>query len=346
MRWELNWVLSYYLGGAQFSILLHDRIFEDPDELIWHAARLVPLHPVIPTRQLLKPYGRKWATGEHANQKACRVPIGQRASETDLRISVTLKDSFVNARERQAEVGSKTYKTTFATAFNTYTVEELLGDGGSGAVYHVKDGDGNSRALKVLKPNLGSKKLRRFKNEIAFCLATEHRNIIHVLDYGRDISADRSSSFYVMPLYSGTLRSLILEGISPEGVLALFTQVLDGIEAAHLLGAVHRDLKPENILYEPDTNTLVIADFGIAKFKEEDLYTAVETKDRDRLANFAYSSPEQRSRGRLVDHRADIYALYMRLALFSMRCSRVRSFKELASNALQMFPQITDTRMT
>jgi eukaryotic-like serine/threonine-protein kinase len=70
----------------------------------------------------------------------------------------------------------------------------------------------------------------------------------------------------------------------------------------------HRDLKPENILYDRNADRLVVADFGIAHFEEDQLLTAVETKDRERLANFKYAAPEQGIRGRPVDHRADIFA--------------------------------------
>ena len=112
-----------------------------------------------------------------------------------------------------------------------------------------------------------------------------------------------------MPLYSGTLRDLMAKGIGPKSVLPYFGQILDGVEAAHLQGVWHRDIKPENILFSDVNDTLVVADFGIARFEEEDLLTAVETKDGDRLANFLYSAPEQRIRGKTVDNSADIYAL-------------------------------------
>jgi serine/threonine protein kinase len=71
----------------------------------------------------------------------------------------------------------------------------------------------------------------------------------------------------------------------------------------------HRDLKPENILYAQHENRMLVGDFGIAHFEEEEIYTIVETKDTDRLANFQYSAPEQRVRNSKVDHRADIFAL-------------------------------------
>lgn len=42
--------------------------------------------------------------------------------------------------------------------------------------------------------------------------------------------------------------------------------ILDGVQYLHSKGVVHRDLKPENLLYEaPDSETLLIADFGIAR---------------------------------------------------------------------------------
>ena len=106
-----------------------------------------------------------------------------------------------------------------------------------------------------------------------------------------------------------TLRSLLDKRPSPDQALRLFAQMLDGVEAAHMLGVNHRDLKPENMLYDPSREQLVVADFGIAHFEEELIVTAVETRDSERLANLRYSAPEQRSRGRTVDHRADIFAL-------------------------------------
>ncbi len=112
-----------------------------------------------------------------------------------------------------------------------------------------------------------------------------------------------------MPLYPSTLRDLTTAGIAPDRVLPYFSQILDGIEAAHLQGVWHRDLKPENILHDPSSNTLVVSDFGIAHFAQEAMYTIVETHAGERLANFQYSAPEQRAKGAAVDQRADLFAL-------------------------------------
>ena len=85
-------------------------------------------------------------------------------------------------------------------------------------------------------------------------------------------------------------------------------QVLEGVEAAHLQKVIHRDLKPENILFDRQRKVLAIADFGIARFAEDLLVTRVTTAPQQRLANFRYAAPEQRS-GQRVDAATDVYAL-------------------------------------
>ncbi|TDJ53214.1 MAG: serine/threonine protein kinase [Nitrospina sp.] len=198
----------------------------------------------------------------------------------------------------------------FETTFTTYTATEIIGEGGSGKIYKVTDESGKIWAVKLLDSAKATKeKVRRFKNELMFCLKNQHPNIVTVIDHGVFKDSSKSSPFYVTPLYFGSLRSLTNSGISPDKVLPYFSKIMDGVEAAHLKKVVHRDIKPENILYDKDKDNLLIADFGIAQFEEDDLYTAVETKNSARLANFQYAAPEQRGRDQEVDQRADIYAL-------------------------------------
>ncbi|MGB4067902.1 MAG: serine/threonine-protein kinase [Nitrospira sp.] len=195
-----------------------------------------------------------------------------------------------------------------STAFGTYSAVEILGQGGSGKVFACTDDDGKQYAVKLLSPEYASKeKARRFKNEILFGYRNQHKNIVSIVDHGLWLENGVSCQFYVMQKYGGTLRSLMKSGLSYEKVLPLFGQVLDGLEAAHLLGVVHRDIKPENILIDANSTPL-IADFGIARFTADELATTVETKLGSRLANFVYAAPEQRHQGRTVDHRADIFA--------------------------------------
>jgi len=152
-----------------------------------------------------------------------------------------------------------------------------------------------------------------------------------VLDWGSIELKGEQCSFYVMPYYPSTLRTLMKEGIEHNRILVYFSQILDGVEAAHLQNIWHRDLKPENILCDPSSGFLVVADFGIAHFSEELLHTSIETHDRERLANFQYSAPEQRDRGQAVDHRADIYALGLMLnEMFTGALLQGTGYKKIA----------------
>lgn len=228
--------------------------------------------------------------------------------------------------------------TILKTAFETYTVGVQLGSGGAGTVYRVADTDGEMHALKVLDQGQATgSMLKRFKNEIHFCSKEVHKNIIRITDHGL---TESSQPFYVMPCYSSSLRKLMQKGIESVNVLPLFGQLLDGVEAAHLLGVCHRDLKPENVLYDERNGILVIADFGIARFEQEDLLTAVETRDDQRLANFVYAAPEQCVRGQNVFASADIYALGLMLnEMFTGKVPRGAGYRRI-SEVAQDFPYL------
>lgn len=220
----------------------------------------------------------------------------------------------------------------FETATITYTAEKEIGQGGAGTVFRVLDGEGYPYALKRLNATTSLKR-RRFKNELSFCQQEQHRNIIRVVDAGLVLGGPNEPlPFYVMPVYDCTLRTLINEGIQHDRVLPLFDQVASGVEAAHLKGVFHRDLKPENILYDRRADCLVVADFGVAHFEEDELLTAVETKDHERLANFVYAAPEERVRGQAVDQRADIFALGLILnEMFTQAASSAPGHPRIAS---------------
>lgn len=204
--------------------------------------------------------------------------------------------------------------TTLETTFDTYTLSELIGEGGAGRVFGGTASDGTQVAVKVLSMSQSSNdKRRRFKNEIAYLSQNKHPNIVSVIDHGITRTGDIAGPFYVMPRYDSNLRDLINKKIAPSQVLKLYFQILDGVEAAHLKNVIHRDLKPENILYSTKANNLAVADFGIARFSEDIIATIVETMPTQRLANFQYAAPEQRVPRKTVTLAADIYALGLML---------------------------------
>lgn len=199
--------------------------------------------------------------------------------------------------------------TIVYSAFSGYAVEKQISQGGNGKVFLVHNEKGEKFALKAIDRNMTtSDKLKRFKNEISFCENNTNPHIIKILDHGTYWDDNVNLVFYIMPVYNMTLRDMMNEGIEPEKVLPLITQILSGLRYAHEKGVWHRDIKPENILIDRQ-GKLVIADFGIAHFSADDLATIIETRKTDRLANFQYAAPEQRVRNGKVDGRADIYAL-------------------------------------
>lgn len=264
-------------------------------------------------KSILQKHGYTWA-----NESA--VPTDPQPPERG-----TAPDSAVAAAPKEN-------KSSFRSAFNNYTSVRLLGSGGSGDVYEVVDKDGNHFALKVIDPRKAtSQKLKRFQNEIAFCQKHTHENLISVVDHG---PAPSGGPFYVMPLYPGTLEKVLSGPLPAAEVLPVFSQILNGVEAAHKKGAAHRDLKPQNILCDLNNHKVVVADFGIASFREEDLYTAAETHPAERLANFQYAAPEQRARGREVSWQADVYALGLILnQMFTGEILQGTGFKTIGSVA-------------
>lgn len=233
------------------------------------------------------------------------------------------------------------------TAFADYELTHIIGEGGAGRVYRgVAAETGEPVAIKILT-NLTRDKRQRFKNETAFLARTKHLNLVPALDSGM-AEGVLTGPFYVMPLYDGSLRSLMKKPIEPTQVMAAFSQIMDGVEAAHFLGITHRDLKPENILVGENGRRFVIADFGVASFAAEELHTFVETKPTQRLANFSYAAPEQRAHGKPVGVPADIWALGLILnELFTGEIPHGTAHQTIASVAPDFaFLDILVARMT
>lgn len=219
------------------------------------------------------------------------------------------------------------------TAFNRYELLDVIGEGGAGRVWQATDSAGSNVAVKILAADRATRERRkRFKNEILFCQRTQHQNIVTVLDHGVAASSAGSAPFYVMPLLERSSRTRLADTRDIVKRLTYFDQILSGVEAAHLQGVVHRDLKPENVLFDKSRDCFVVADFGIAHFNDEELYTAVETRSDARLANFVYAAPEQKRRGGTTDHRTDIYSLGLMLnEMFTGEVPHGAGFRTIAS---------------
>lgn len=107
-----------------------------------------------------------------------------------------------------------------------------------------------------------------------------------------------------MPLYLQTLKDLIDTEKDADVLISFILKLCDALKHIHHKRIFHRDIKPENILISK--NDLVLADFGIAHFKDFKL-----TKKGDLLANRNYAAPEQKEKNNAdsITEAADIFAL-------------------------------------
>ena len=60
--------------------------------------------------------------------------------------------------------------TILKTTFDDYKIVKQIGECGNGTVYKAVDSDNLPVAIKVVPKNISREKLKRFKNEIYFCL--------------------------------------------------------------------------------------------------------------------------------------------------------------------------------
>jgi hypothetical protein len=180
-----------------------------------------------------------------------------------------------------------------------YEIVELIGAGGMGEVYRVRDTRlGREAALKVV----GEQFTGRFQREAELISALNHPNICTLFDVG--------PNYLVMELVEGeTLASTLRRGPLGFDLAALYgQQIASALAAAHARGIVHRDLKPGNIMV---TGTgIKILDFGLAKrtSPSEAPAAATLTASNVIVGTPAYMSPEQLE-AKETDHRTDIFAL-------------------------------------
>ncbi|MEO8800723.1 MAG: serine/threonine-protein kinase, partial [Polyangiaceae bacterium] len=186
-----------------------------------------------------------------------------------------------------------------------YELVGLLGVGGMGSVYRVRDiWIDEHIALKILRKDQGrsNRAVERFFREARLSRRVTHRNVIRIYDIGQ---LDDETYLTMECVDGDSLGAILVAGQALDLVSALDVahQVALGLDAAHNAGVIHCDLKPENILVSRD-GRVVLSDFGVAA--ERDLQ--LPTLPGQAGGTPVYMSPEQ-IEGRVLDFRADLYAL-------------------------------------
>ena len=127
-------------------------------------------------------------------------------------------------------------------------------------------------AIKLLHPDLVSDAVfaHRFQDEARAASRVRHAGSVAVLDC--DVTAD-GAPFIAMEHVAGrTLGRLLAEHELPlSRVLAIASQILCSLEAAHACGVIHADVKSDNFLVDvrPEGDVVTMIDFGLAMIDGE-----------------------------------------------------------------------------
>lgn len=202
-----------------------------------------------------------------------------------------------------------------------YQIEKELGKGAMGVVYLGKDPKiGRVVAIKTmaLAQEFEADELvevkERFFREAETAGRLSHPNIVTIYDCGEE----HDLCYIAMELLKG--KDLVPytkpDNLLPiDKVVSVIARVADALGYAHTQNIVHRDIKPANVMYEPESDSVKVADFGIARITDSS-----KTKTGMVLGTPSYMSPEQLS-GKKVDGKSDLFSLAV--SLYQMACGKL-----------------------
>ena len=205
--------------------------------------------------------------------------------------------------------------------FGRFEVQKELGKGAMGVVYLGKDPKiGREVAIKTmaLSQEFEAEELaevkERFFREAETAGRLSHPNIVTIYDTGEE----HDFCYIAMELLQGgDLAPYVKPGnlLPVDKVVSIVARVADALGYAHRQGVVHRDIKPANMMWHPETDTLKVTDFGIARLTDSS-----KTKTGMVLGTPSYMSPEQLA-GKKIEGRSDLFSLAV--SLYQMLCGRL-----------------------
>ncbi|KAH0906398.1 hypothetical protein HID58_038225 [Brassica napus] len=195
-----------------------------------------------------------------------------------------------------------------ATATDSFSLRNKLGQGGFGPVYKGKLSEGQEVAVKRLSQASGQG-LEELMNEVVVISKLQHRNLVKLL--GCCIEGEERLLVYeYMPNKSldaylfDPLKQKILDWKTRFNIMEGICRGLLYLHRDSRLKIIHRDLKVSNILLDDNLNPK-ISDFGLARVfrANED-----EANTRRVVGTYGYMSPEYAMEG-LISEKSDVFSL-------------------------------------
>lgn len=187
-----------------------------------------------------------------------------------------------------------------------FRITGSLGSGGMGTVYRARQvALEREVALKVMAVDADGDSLfvRRFLREARAAAAINHPRVVACYDAGQEGDLLYMALEFVQGGdYAGLSNTQPKGRLDRKTVLAMISDVAEGLTAIDEAGLVHRDIKPDNLFYDK-WGRAKIGDLGLIADYDERITLAGKV-----VGTPAYMSPEQVQGGDL-DVRSDIYAL-------------------------------------
>lgn len=198
-----------------------------------------------------------------------------------------------------------------------YNIQKKISEGGMSSVY-LAEHPGLKRfvIIKKLKNLEGVQAIERFEREARIMMDLRNEGIVQVHDYFNE----GSYCYTVMEYVDGlTLEELLDKKriINNDFAMLIIREVCKALKYSHDNGIIHRDIKPANIMISRN-GEVKLTDFGIAT-SNQDAGDGL-TIEGMTLGTPAYMPPEQFSRSKYVDHRADIYSVGV--TLYEIVCGK------------------------
>ena len=205
-----------------------------------------------------------------------------------------------------------------------FEVVSILGQGGFGITYKVKDKSGKFMAIKEYMPSMIATRsqnkttltciankdndfewgLKRFIGEVELLKKLNHIYIVKAYKYFQA----NGTAYFVMDFFEGETLDKHLEKnrgkqFSKDEILYIMMPIVEGLKAVHAQGFLHRDVAPDNIYLRHNDSSILI-DFGASRNA-----LGVKSQNISAIIKIGYSPVEQYTSKSKQNETTDLYAI-------------------------------------